>query len=116
MIDVAYLKPGLLEVRTGMATGHDRVAGAPADQDLNGFCNNDPGMQSALPMVGDKLRASLPLRQRPGVLGLYAVPHRRSDDSRAEIGRRGRPRAAAAGRRAPEPMSRYRDAPVALRR
>jgi hypothetical protein len=43
-LDVAYLKPGLLEVRTGMATGHDQVAGAPADEDLNGFCNNDPGM------------------------------------------------------------------------
>jgi hypothetical protein len=43
VIDVAYLKPGLLEVRTGMATGHDTVAGGAADEDLNGFCNNAPG-------------------------------------------------------------------------
>jgi hypothetical protein len=44
VLDVAYLKPGLVEVRTGMATGHDKVAGAASDEDLNGFCNNDPGM------------------------------------------------------------------------
>jgi hypothetical protein len=44
VIDVAYLKPGLVEVRTGMATGHDKVAGGASDEDLNGFCNNDPGM------------------------------------------------------------------------
>jgi hypothetical protein len=44
LVDVAYLKPGLVEVRTGMATGHDKVAGAASDQDLNGFCSNDPGM------------------------------------------------------------------------
>jgi hypothetical protein len=44
VVDVAYLKPGLLEVRTGMATGDDKVAGAVADENLNGFCNNDPGM------------------------------------------------------------------------
>jgi hypothetical protein len=44
VLNVAYLKPGLLEVRTGMATGHDTVVGAPADEDLNGFCNNAPGM------------------------------------------------------------------------
>ena len=41
--DVAYLSPGLVEIRTGMATGHDMVAGAPSDNDLNGWCNNDPG-------------------------------------------------------------------------
>jgi hypothetical protein len=41
--DVAYLTPGLVEIRTGMATGHDMVAGAPSDNDLNGWCNNDPG-------------------------------------------------------------------------
>ena len=41
--DVAYLSPGLVEVRTGMATGHDMVAGAPSDDDLNGWCNNAPG-------------------------------------------------------------------------
>jgi hypothetical protein len=41
--DVAYLKPGLVEIRTGLATGHDMVAGAPSDNDLNGWCNNDPG-------------------------------------------------------------------------
>ena len=35
VLDVAYLKPGVLEVRTGMATGHDRVVGAVADEDLN---------------------------------------------------------------------------------
>src|SRR6185437_6733991 len=44
LLDVAYLRPGLLEVRTGMATGHDTVVGAAADEDLNGFCNNQPGM------------------------------------------------------------------------
>jgi hypothetical protein len=44
LLDVAYLKPGLVEVRTGMATGHDTVVGAAADEDLNGFCNNEPGM------------------------------------------------------------------------
>lgn len=44
VLDVAYLRPGLLEVRTGMATGHDTVVGAAVDEDLNGFCNNDPGM------------------------------------------------------------------------
>jgi hypothetical protein len=43
LLDVAYLKPGLVEIRTGMATGHDQVAGAASDEDLNGFCNNDPG-------------------------------------------------------------------------
>jgi hypothetical protein len=42
-VDVAYLSPGLVEVRTGMATGHDTVAGASFDNDLNGFCNNEPG-------------------------------------------------------------------------
>jgi len=36
LLDVAYLSAGLLEVRTGMATGHP-------DYDLNGWCNNDPG-------------------------------------------------------------------------
>jgi hypothetical protein len=41
--DAAYLFPGLVEIRTGMATGHDMVAGAPSDNDLNGWCNNDPG-------------------------------------------------------------------------
>jgi hypothetical protein len=35
-IDVAYLSPGLLEVRTGMATGHPT-------HDLNGWCNGAPG-------------------------------------------------------------------------
>jgi hypothetical protein len=41
--DVAYLSPGLVQIRTGMATGHDMVAGAPSDDDLNGWCNNAPG-------------------------------------------------------------------------
>jgi len=41
--DVAYPSPGLVEIRTGMATGHDMVAGAPSDNDLNGWCNNAPG-------------------------------------------------------------------------
>lgn len=35
-IDVAYLSPSLLEVRTGMATGHPT-------HDLNGWCNGRPG-------------------------------------------------------------------------
>ncbi len=42
-VDVAYLSPGLVEIRTGMATGHDVAAGAPVDDDLNGWCNNEPG-------------------------------------------------------------------------
>jgi hypothetical protein len=42
-VDVAYLSPGLLEVRTGMATGHDLVSGAASDNDLNGWCNDAPG-------------------------------------------------------------------------
>jgi hypothetical protein len=36
LIDVAYPSPGLLEIRTGMATGHPRT-------DLNGWCNDAPG-------------------------------------------------------------------------
>ncbi len=36
LLDVAYLTPGLLEVRTGMASGHEGF-------DLNGWCNNEPG-------------------------------------------------------------------------
>ncbi len=43
-VDVAYLSPGLVEIRTGMATGHDMVAGASSDDDLNGWCNNAPGL------------------------------------------------------------------------
>jgi hypothetical protein len=43
LLDVAYLSSGLLEVRTGMATGHDVVAGAPRHEDLNGWCNDEPG-------------------------------------------------------------------------
>ena len=43
VIDVAYLAPGRVEIRTGMATGHDQVVGAAHDDDLNGWCNNDPG-------------------------------------------------------------------------
>jgi hypothetical protein len=35
-IDVAYLSPSLLEVRTGMATGHPH-------RDLNGWCNDAVG-------------------------------------------------------------------------
>ena len=35
-LDVAYLSSGLLEVRTGMATGHPH-------RDLNGWCNDAPG-------------------------------------------------------------------------
>jgi hypothetical protein len=35
-VDVAYLHSGLLEVRTGMATGHE-------GHDLNGWCNDEPG-------------------------------------------------------------------------
>jgi hypothetical protein len=35
-LDVAYLSPGLVEVRTGMATGHPKF-------DLNGWCNGTPG-------------------------------------------------------------------------
>jgi len=35
-VDVAYLSPGLLEVRTGMATGHPHF-------DLNGWCRGAPG-------------------------------------------------------------------------
>ena len=42
-MDVAYLSPRLLEIRTGMATGDDTVAGKPFDNDLNGWCNNAPG-------------------------------------------------------------------------
>jgi hypothetical protein len=58
VLDVAYLKPGLLEVRTGMATGHDTVVGAPADEDLNGFCNNEPGrpVRYRWSVEGPKLR------------------------------------------------------------
>ena len=41
--DVAYLSPGLVEIRTGMAIGHDSVATGGADNDLNGWCNDDPG-------------------------------------------------------------------------
>jgi hypothetical protein len=36
LLNVAYLSGGLLEVRTGMATGHPGF-------DLNGWCNNEPG-------------------------------------------------------------------------
>ncbi len=36
LLDVAYLSADLLEVRTGMATGHPNY-------DLNGWCDNDPG-------------------------------------------------------------------------
>jgi hypothetical protein len=42
-VDVAYLAPGLVEVRTGMATGHDLVSGSSNDDDLNGWCNDAPG-------------------------------------------------------------------------
>jgi hypothetical protein len=41
--DVAYLSPGLVEIRTGMAIGHDSVANGGADNDLNGWCNDEPG-------------------------------------------------------------------------
>ena len=41
--DVAYLSPGLVEVRTGMATGHDTHIGDATDDDLNGWCNDAPG-------------------------------------------------------------------------
>lgn len=43
LLDVAYLRAGLLEVRTGMATGHDTHNGAKVDADLNGWCNDQPG-------------------------------------------------------------------------
>jgi hypothetical protein len=43
LVDVAYPSSGLVEIRTGMATGHDVMAGAPVDDDLNGWCNNEPG-------------------------------------------------------------------------
>jgi hypothetical protein len=36
LLDVAYLTPRLLEVRTGMASGHEGF-------DLNGWCNDEPG-------------------------------------------------------------------------
>jgi len=36
LYDVAYLSPGLAEIRTGMATGHQNT-------DLNAWCNNEPG-------------------------------------------------------------------------
>ncbi len=36
LLDVAYLSPGLLEVRTGMNTGHPQF-------DANGWCGNAPG-------------------------------------------------------------------------
>ncbi len=42
-VDVAYLAPGLVEVRTGMATGHDVHNGASTDDDLNGWCDDAPG-------------------------------------------------------------------------
>lgn len=35
LLDVAYLAPSLLEVRTGMVSGHPRI-------DLNGWCNDEP--------------------------------------------------------------------------
>jgi hypothetical protein len=41
--DVAYLNAGLVEIRTGMATGHDLHNGAASDNDLNGWCNDAPG-------------------------------------------------------------------------
>ena len=44
LIDVAYLSRGLVEIRTGMATGHDeRASPGQSDFDLNGWCNNEPG-------------------------------------------------------------------------
>ena len=36
LYDVVYLSPGLAEIRTGMATGHQNTDG-------NAWCNNEPG-------------------------------------------------------------------------
>ena len=58
LLDVAYLQPGLLEVRTGMATGHDTHNGASVDADLNGWCNDAPGspVRMRWSVSGDQLR------------------------------------------------------------
>lgn len=58
LMDVAYLRPGLLEFRTGMATGHDEHNGWPVDADLNGWCNDAPGspVQMRWSLAGNHLR------------------------------------------------------------
>jgi hypothetical protein len=43
LIDAAYPAPGMVEIRTGMATGQDHVVGVSPERDLNGWCNDAPG-------------------------------------------------------------------------
>ena len=55
LYDVAYLAPGLAEIRTGMATGHPST-------DLNAWCNNEPGTPARVrwTVTGGKLQFAYP--------------------------------------------------------
>jgi len=55
LYDVAYLAPGLAEIRTGMATGHPST-------DLNAWCNNEPGSPARVrwTVTGRKLQFAYP--------------------------------------------------------
>jgi len=68
LYDVVYLSPGLAEIRTGMATGHQNTDG-------NAWCNNEPGTPVRVHWtVQDNLLSFTPHRQPERLLRLHHLP------------------------------------------
>ena len=63
LYDVVYLSPGLAEIRTGMATGHQHTDG-------NAWCNNEPGTPVRVHWtVQDNLLSFTPIGSQKGSCG-----------------------------------------------
>jgi len=75
LYDVVYLSPGLAEIRTGMATGHQNTDG-------NAWCNNEPGTPVRVHWtVQDNLLSFTPIGSQKGSCGFttflqYRTSHR----------------------------------------
>jgi hypothetical protein len=67
LYDVAYLAPGLAEIRTGMATGHHST-------DLNAWCNNEPGTPARVrwTVTGGNLQFTYPASDPHTCTGIAA--------------------------------------------
>ena len=73
LYDVVYLSPGLAEIRTGMATGHQNTDG-------NAWCNNEPGTPVRVHWtVQDNLLSFTPIGSQKGSCGFTTFLQFRAD-------------------------------------